>query len=85
MLLHLGNDYMIPTKDVVMIADIESTSSEITEEFLDVADEEGFIKNYAKGEPKSFVITNETIYYSNISSRTLRKRMNFVNRLSRDV
>ncbi|SJZ79581.1 extracellular matrix regulator RemB [Selenihalanaerobacter shriftii] len=84
MLLHLGNDYMIPTKDVVLIADIESTSSEITEEFLEIAEEEGFIKNFSKGEPKSFVITDETIYYSNISSKTLRKRMNFVNRLNRD-
>ncbi|MBM7624296.1 extracellular matrix regulator RemB [Sporohalobacter salinus] len=84
MLLHLGNDYMIPTKDVVMIADIESTDSEITREFLKVAKEEGFIKNFAKGEPKSFVLTDETIYYSNISSKTLRKRMNYVNRLDRD-
>jgi ribosomal protein S8 len=84
MLLHLGNDYMIPTKDVVLIADIESTSSEITEEFLEISKEEGFIKDYSKGDAKSFVITNETIYYSTISSKTLRKRMNFVNRLNRD-
>jgi len=84
MLLHLGNDYMIPTKDVVMIADIESTDSEDTEDFLQIAKEEGFVKDFSKGKPKSFVITNETIYYSNISSKTLRKRMNFVNRLNRD-
>ncbi|MGM0471166.1 MAG: extracellular matrix regulator RemB [Bacillota bacterium] len=81
MLLHLGNDNMIPTDEVVMIADLESTASEITEEFLQIAQEEGFIKDYAAGEAKSFVLTNETIYYSNISSKTLRKRMNFTDRL----
>lgn len=78
-MLHLGDGHTIAAKDVVLIADIDSTTcSPKTKEFLEVAREEGFITDFSNGEPKSFVITEETIYYSIISSETLAKRMNFV-------
>ena len=68
---------MIPAKEIVLIGNMESTSySEITEEFLKISEEEGFIVDYAAGDPKSFVLTGETIYFSIISSKTLRKRLN---------
>ena len=68
---------MIPMEEIVMIGDLESTSySEITEEFLHILEEEGFIEDYSLGDPKSFVLTGETIYMSIISSKTIRKRMN---------
>ena len=77
MFLHLGKGYMIPMEEVVMIGNLDSaSSSEITEEFLQISEEEGFIIDYSEGEPKSFVLTGETIYMSIISSKTLRKRMN---------
>lgn len=76
MYLHIGNGYLIPMKDVVMIADYESTTAgKDTENFLVVANEEGFIQDYSDGVPKSFVITNETVYLSLISSTTLAKRV----------
>lgn len=75
MFLHLGEDYLIPAKDVVMIGDLESTrDSDITEEFFDIAEEEGFIIDYSMGNPRSFIMTGETIYLSMISSSTLAKR-----------
>ncbi|AGB40044.1 hypothetical protein Halha_0006 [Halobacteroides halobius DSM 5150] len=78
-MLHLGGGYTIPAKDVVMIADWESTTdSPETRYFLKVAEEEGFIIDYSDGEPSSFVITEEKIYYSMISSDTLQKRVNFI-------
>ena len=78
-MLHLGQGRTIPAKDVVLIADWEATTdSQDTVEFLDISEEEGFIIDYAEGNPKSFVVTEEKIYYSIISSETLRKRMNFV-------
>ncbi|MGM0501541.1 MAG: extracellular matrix regulator RemB [Bacillota bacterium] len=78
-MLHLGQDYTIPAKDVVLIADWEATiDSKDTVDFLDISEEEGFIIDYANGDPKSFVVTEEKIYYSIISSSTLKKRMNFV-------
>lgn len=67
---------MLPKAQVVLIGDLENTTySEITEEFFDISEEEGFIVDYSKGKPKSFVLTGETIYLSMISSTTLGKRM----------
>ena len=68
---------MIPGKEVVFIGDLESSKdSQITEEFLEISREEGFVIDYSEGKAKSFVLTGETIYLSMISSKTLRKRMN---------
>ena len=68
---------MIPMEEVVMIGDLETTGySEITEEFLKISEEEGFIEDFDLEDPKSFVLTGETIYLSIISSKTLHKRMN---------
>ena len=84
-MLHLGAGHVIPAKDVVLIADLETTTdSKETEEFLQIAKEEGFIIDYSEGNPKSFVVTDETVYYSMISSTTLRKRVNFKYNLGRD-
>ena len=78
-MLHLGEGHTIPAKDVVLIADWEATmDSQDTVNFLDISEEEGFIIDYTDGDPKSFVVTEEKIYYSIISSQTLRKRMNFI-------
>ncbi len=66
---------MIKTKDIVMIGDIESsTDSSITKKFLDMSKEEGFIFDYSDGNPRSFILTEENIYYSIISSKTLYER-----------
>jgi len=74
--LHLGENYLIPQKDVVLIGDIDSTTmSDITKEFLNIAEEEGFIVDYSMGNARSFILTGETVYLSMISSSTLAKRM----------
>lgn len=79
MFLHIGNGHLIPSEDVVMISDYRSAvSAKDTQNFLDVANEEGFILDYSNGSPKSFIITNETVYLSLISSTTLAKRMNII-------
>jgi ribosomal protein S8 len=67
---------MIPSKEVVLIGDLENTtSSKITQEFMKISDEEGFIVDFSGGDPRSFVLTGETIYLSMISSKTLAKRV----------
>ncbi|MEJ6951937.1 extracellular matrix regulator RemB [Natronospora cellulosivora (SeqCode)] len=76
MYLHLGENYLIPTKEVVLIGSFETAlESDITKEFFEVAEEEGFVVDYSMGNPRSFVLTSETIYLSMISSSTLEKRM----------
>ena len=83
MFLHLGKGFMIPASRVVMIGSMKtSNDSEITQKFLQTSKEEGFIIDHSDGDPKSFVLTEETIYLSIISSKTLRKRINnFIDRL----
>lgn len=81
MFLHLGNDVVIPLKDVIAIIDLhkdEKKLSTINQEFLQVAEEEGFIELVGEeSKVKSFVITGKKIYLSPISSATLRKRSGY--------
>jgi len=79
MILHLGGDIAVPLKDIIAIFDMPSAlKSDVNREFLEVAREEGFIKEVSKGENKTFVLAetkNKTvIYISPISSATLLKR-----------
>ncbi|WP_347489498.1 extracellular matrix regulator RemB [Desulfoscipio sp. XC116] len=75
MFLHLGGDVIVPKKDIVAILDIRSQSSAITREFLDIAEDEGFIVNISEpGKEKTYIITGNEIYLSPISCTTLKKR-----------
>ncbi len=72
--LHIGEDIVIPLKDIVGIFDIKIRENNSTKEFLQIASEEGFVKEKSD-EEKSFVLTSENVYFSSISSATLRKRL----------
>lgn len=80
MFLHLGGDTVILQKDIIAIFDLDITTvSKITREFLQVAEEEGFVVNVAPEDlPKSYVlaeINNESrVFISPISAATLLKR-----------
>ncbi len=81
-MLHIGTDKNIPLSDIVLIADYESTlDSTDSKDFLEIAKEEGFVKDYSEGSPKSFIVTDEIVYLSLISSETLVKRSNFISGL----
>jgi extracellular matrix regulatory protein B len=86
MFVHIGDNVVIPTKDLIAIIDIDSTSiSEDTKQFLKTADEDGFVRRITKDNPKSFVLAEinkkSVIYLSPISSMTLCKRSGFVDTL----
>lgn len=79
MFLHLGENVVIPIKDIIGIFDIDSTMySPDTTQFLRMAEEDGFIQRITKEKPKSFIIAEidkkSRIYLSPISSATLTKR-----------
>ncbi len=83
MYLHIGNDVMINTKELVGIFDIENSStSQLTKEYLNFAGKMKRVKNVSSDMtdmPKSFVVCidddlTETVYISPISCLTLRKR-----------
>ncbi len=79
MFLHLGENVVVPIKDVIGIFDIETSMySSDTIQFLRMAEEDGFVERITKEKPKSFVIAEvnkkSKIYLSPISSSTLTKR-----------
>ncbi len=79
MFLHLGENVVVPIKDIIGIFDIETSMySSDTIQFLRMAEEDGFVQRITKDKPKSFVIAEvdkkSKIYLSPISSSTLTKR-----------
>ncbi|MEY8000721.1 extracellular matrix regulator RemB [Clostridium sp. JNZ X4-2] len=79
MFLHLGENIVVPIKDVIGIFDVEtSTYNSDTTQFLRMAEEDGFVQKITKDKPKSFIIAEvnkkSKIYLSPISSSTLTKR-----------
>lgn len=80
MYLHLGNETVVNTKNIISILDLESTSiSKFSKEFLKTAEEEGFVRNVSDEIPKSFIICEEkgqsVVYITNISTKTLAGRI----------
>jgi hypothetical protein len=83
MFLHLGENVVVPIKDIIGIFDIETTMySADTSQFLRMAEEDGFVERITKETPKSFVIAEvdkkSKIYLSPISSSTLSKRSDVI-------
>lgn len=79
MYLHLGQDTVVRTQNIIGIFDLENTSiSKITRQFLTQAEKSGQVVNVSYELPKSFVICSEEgvnqVYITQISSATLRKR-----------
>lgn len=80
MFLHLGNDVVINTKNLIGIFDIEKSSiSKYTKEYLNNAEKMKRIVNVSFELPKSFIVCldenfNEIVYISQISPSTLKKR-----------
>ena len=85
MFLHLGGEVVVPIAQIVAIIDLEARdNSESTEEFLSVANDEGFMVHLSDN-PNSFVVTTEKIYLSPISALTLRKRAQIFTRKPKDL
>ncbi|AAK77992.1 Conserved hypothetical protein [Clostridium acetobutylicum EA 2018] len=83
MFLHLGENVVVPIKDVIGIFDIETTMySADTSQFLRMSEEDGFVERITNEAPKSFVIAEvdkkSKIFLSPISSSTLSKRSEVV-------
>lgn len=77
--LHLGQETMIKTQDIIGIFDIENTSvSKFTKEFLSSSTKHQQIQNVSYEMPKSFIICRNNaktiVYISQISAQTLLKR-----------
>ena len=79
MFIHLGQDKVVATKDIIGIFDLDSTTVyKTTRDFLARAEKEGRVQNVATDLPKTFVICREDgedrVYISGISAATLQKK-----------
>lgn len=81
MYLHLGQDTVVKTEDIVGIFDMDtSTVAKSTRDFLSKKEKEKKVITVAFELPKTFILTakkskkEEKIYISQLSSSTLLKR-----------
>ncbi len=75
MFIHLGGDNMIRTTELVAIFDLSiEKSSTISKSYIQKAIELKKVEFIGEEEYKSLVVTFSKIYYSPISSTTLKKR-----------
>lgn len=80
MFIHIGGDTVVSTKEVISILDHQTIkTSKINKAFLQ--DKKKTIVDHSVEETKSYVITQEAIYCSPISSLTLKRRAQFVDSL----
>lgn len=87
MYLHLGQNTVVRTSDIVGIFDIENSSlGKSTRRYLSEAEKQGKVVNVSMELPKSFVVCEERegtkVYISQISSATLRKRTGYIEEIS---
>lgn len=76
MYLHAGNNKVIKKKDIIGIFDLDtSTISGITRKYLHEADKEGIVETVQEELPKSFILTNDKIYMTQLSTATLHGRL----------
>ncbi len=75
MFLHLGNNYVIKTSDIIGIFDIRQKRTNLYKFFLKQKLEEGNVINLTdKYEPANCIVTTDKIILSGISSLTLKNR-----------
>ena len=80
MYLYLGQDTVVPMRDVVGVFDIDNTTiAKSTRDFLSDAEKRGQVVTVSMELPKSFVVCRSktngtTVYISQISCATLLKR-----------
>ena len=77
---HLGQDYVINTRDVVGIFNVETTTvSQRGQEFLNRSQKEGAVVTLSDDLPQSYVLTTgglvDTVYLSGLSPAAMERRL----------
>ena len=76
MYLHLGQNTVITTREIVGFFDMDNTTvSKTTRDFMSQAEKNGRVKYVSYDLPKSFIVTkDQTVYISPVSVVTLMGR-----------
>jgi len=74
MFIHIGNDHVIRSRDIVTIINYDMVeSSTVTDKIMDQMGNLDTIKGN-KEDAKSIIVTVDQIYYCSLSVTTLKKR-----------
>ncbi len=82
MYIHIGGDKVISDKDIIGIFDMDNTTvskntrKNATSLMLEKAQREGMVETVMDDIPKSFVVTENKVYITQLSVQTLIKRIN---------
>ncbi|CAN7144854.1 extracellular matrix regulator RemB [Paenibacillus qinlingensis] len=77
MFIHLGGEKIIRASELIAIFDISiEKSSKISKQFIQQALKDKRTEQIGEEDCKSLVVTKSKVYYSPISSTTLKKRAN---------
>jgi extracellular matrix regulatory protein B len=77
MFIHLGGEKIIRAIELIAIFDLSmEKTSKISKQFIIHAEKEKKIEMIGEEDSKSLVVTINKVYYSPISSSTLKKRAN---------
>lgn len=84
--LHLGNNIIVNNKDIIGIFDMDNTTvSKHTRKYLSERTKNKEVVNVSFELPKSFIVCNNkkknVVYVSQLASKTLIKRQNFLKNL----
>lgn len=75
MYLHIGNGKTVRKKNVIGIFDMDKTTmSGITKKFLSDSEKKGKVCSVSSDIPKSFILTDDKIYISQISAQAITSR-----------
>ncbi|UOQ44735.1 DUF370 domain-containing protein [Halobacillus salinarum] len=84
MFIHIGDDHVIRSSDVVAIIDHSLvSSSSIIEEMIFNQRKNKQVVEAEENSAKAIVITNDFIYFSPLSVYTLKKRANMMSTLNK--
>ena len=78
--LHIGQNVMLEDKRIIGIFDLDNTStSKITREFLNTAEQDSVVQTACEDIPKSFVVCDhpyhrQIVYLSQLNASTLKNR-----------
>lgn len=76
MYIHLGGEKIIRSRELIAIFDIsnDKPSKSMPISFFTHDEQERIVEKIGEEEPKSLVVTENKLYYSPISSSTLKRR-----------
>jgi hypothetical protein len=75
MYVHIGGEMVVRSEEIIAIFDISvGPTSKVSQQFILHAEQNNHLYAISDEEPKSLVVVKNKVYYSPVSSSTLKRR-----------